>query len=350
MEVKLIGKPEIIIEAPDSLHGYFAWPSVARLQDGRIAVGCSGFRLEHICPFGKACLAFSNDDGKSYTLPLPVIDTVLDDRDTGVVPFGKSGVIVTSFNNTVEFQRSVAPNDTYRTGYLDKITAEQETDAIGAEFRISFDNCTTFGKIYKSPITSPHGPVELKDGKILWVGRVFSDNDTFVENKSGVLCYEMHTDGIMEKIGTIQCEKELNLCEPHMIECDDGKLLCHLRSDSQFTLYQTESYDKGKTWSVPKRLLEDKGGAPAHLLQAKDGTIISVYGYREFPFGIKMIYSTDNGESWSEPKTIYTNEVSGDLGYPATIQLDDLSFLTVFYAHPDSNSPAVIYQQKWTLI
>ena len=64
----------------------------------------SGFRLRHLCPFGKAVIAYSEDAGETYTQPAPVIDTVLDDRDSGIVPFGEKQVIVTSFNNTVEDQ------------------------------------------------------------------------------------------------------------------------------------------------------------------------------------------------------------------------------------------------------
>lgn len=350
MKVELIGKPEIIMQNPGSIHKYFAWPSIARLKDGRIAVASSGFRLEHVCPFGKACLSFSSDNGKTYTMPTPVIDTVLDDRDAGIVPFGKSGAIVTSFNNTVEFQKSIEPEDTYRMGYLERVTPEQEKNALGAEFKISFDNCTTFGKVYKSPITSPHGPAELSDGTILWVGRVFSENDTFSEGRIGVLCYEINPeDGSMEFVGKIHCEESLQLCEPHMIEVGD-KLICHLRSDSQFTTYQSESYDKGKTWTEPRRLLPDKGGAPAHLLKTDSEMLVSVYGYREFPYGIRAMFSTDNGETWDVDHIIYENEVTGDLGYPATIQLEDSSFLTVFYAHPEKGSPAVILQQRWKLI
>ena len=62
-------------------------------------------RLEHVCPFGKAVISYSFDGGETYTLPAPVIDTTLDDRDAGICPFGESGVIFTSFNNSAEMQR-----------------------------------------------------------------------------------------------------------------------------------------------------------------------------------------------------------------------------------------------------
>lgn len=41
----LEGKPRVIMSNPHSPHGYFAWPSIDRLQDGRLAVVASGFRL-----------------------------------------------------------------------------------------------------------------------------------------------------------------------------------------------------------------------------------------------------------------------------------------------------------------
>ena len=103
MKIVRMGEPQTVMSNPESRHNYFGWPSIARLQNGKIAVVASGFRLRHICPFGKTVISYSEDDGETYTAPAPVIDTVLDDRDGGIVPFGEKGVIVTSFNNSVEF-------------------------------------------------------------------------------------------------------------------------------------------------------------------------------------------------------------------------------------------------------
>lgn len=129
MEIKLLGKSKIIMSNPYSKHNYFAWPTATRLQNGKIAVVASGFRLEHVCPFGKTVISYSEDDGETYTLPAPVIDTLLDDRDGGIVPFGKSGVIVTSFNNSIEFQKfrmqNRPLNSEYKSAYLELITKEE---------------------------------------------------------------------------------------------------------------------------------------------------------------------------------------------------------------------------------
>ena len=347
MNIELIGKPKIIISNSDSKHNYFAWPSAAELQDGRIAVTCSGFRLEHICPFGKACISYSDDNGETYTPPTPVIDTPLDDRDTGITSFGENGLIITSFNNTVEFQRGCNPENRYITSYIDTVSEEEQKQYLGSEFRISLDGGKTLGDIFKSPITSPHGPIQLQDGTILWVGRIFNEQDSFTVGKQGVQCYKVNIDGTMDFVGEIPDIDGLHSCEPYAFECADETLICHIRIEPTFTTYQSESRDGGKTWTVPHRLLPDHGGAPAHIIEHSSGTLISVYGYREYPYGIRVMFSTDNGKTWDTDHILYENTVSSDLGYPATVELDDGSLLTVFYAHPEENTPAVIMQQKW---
>ena len=118
MKIKTYGEAQVIMSNPNGKHNYFGWPTATRLQNGKIAVVASGFRLRHVCPFGKTVISYSEDEGKTYTLPAPVIDTVLDDRDGGIMTFGKSGVIVTSFNNAVEFQRKIAGEEPYRNAYL----------------------------------------------------------------------------------------------------------------------------------------------------------------------------------------------------------------------------------------
>ena len=94
-----------ILSNPASLHGYFGWPTVARLKNGDLAAVASGFRVEHVCPFGKTVLARSKNEGKTWSLPTPIIDTPLDDRDGGILAFGESSLLVTSFNNCPEYQK-----------------------------------------------------------------------------------------------------------------------------------------------------------------------------------------------------------------------------------------------------
>ena len=348
MNIKLIGKPAIAMDNRNGIHNYFGWPSIARLQDGRLAVVSSGFRIEHVCPFGKACISYSDDDGETWTRPAPVIDTPLDDRDAGIVPFGEKGVILTSFNNTVDFQRQSNPDNRYIGAYLDLVDDETCAKYVGAEFCISNDCGKTFGEIYKSPVTSPHGPCVLRDGTILWVGRTFNDHDSFTDGEQGIRCFEMHTDGSMDYVGEIPDIEGLNSSEPHVAELPDGTLICHIRTEENFSVFQSESHDRGKTWTAPRRILPDFGGSPSHLLLHSSGVLIAAYGVREYPYGIDIMFSEDGGKTWETGHRIYENRITDDIGYPSTSELPDGSLITVFYAHPEENSPAVIMQQKWS--
>lgn len=347
MKISLIGNPEIIMSNPDSKHGYFAWPTVALLQDGKIAVGASGFRLEHICPFGKAVISYSYDSGKTYTSPAPIIDTPLDDRDAGICKFGESGVIFTSFNNTADMQREHNKDNPYVQSYIDTITKEDEEKYLGSTFRISNDCGMTFGEFLRSPISCPHGPTELKDGTILWAGTDFFDVEGGIEIRT-----LNPQNGETELIGKITLDNaDVFLNEPHLLELPDGRLICHIRAenDVKFTTYQSFSDDKGKTWTYPERILDETGGAPPHLIMLSSGILLSVYGRRKQPYGIMAMASTDCGKTWKKDIRLYENTASDDIGYPSTIELDDGTLLTVFYATEAEDKPCKILQQKWKI-
>ena len=59
------------------------------------------------------------------------------------------------------------------------------------------------------------------------------------------------------------------------------------------------------------------------------------------------MFSNDEGETWDVGHDIYVNGISADMGYPSTMELDDGSLFTVFYAIPDKALGAVIMGQKW---
>lgn len=350
MNIEIIGKPQTVMSNPDSKHNYFGWPTVCRLKNGRLAAVASGFRMAHVCPFGKTVIAFSEDDGQSWSAPAPVFDTPLDDRDGGICTFGESGVIVTSFNNTAAFQRSRAKSpDPYRDAYIDSITPADEEAYYAAAYRVSFDNGVTFGPIRRVPIVAPHGPIELRDGSILMVGHSFGKADHF-----SIEAYRLGLDGQVTHLSTIPLPQSDRLfCEPHCIELADGTVLCHIRVQQDgyklFTLYEARSHDGGRTWTEPRQFLDDTAGAPSHLMYLKDGTLVCSYGRRNEPYDIRVIASKDDGKTWSSPATLYTTPHSRDLGYPSTVELTNGELLTVFYAHPTPDAPAQILSQKWKI-
>lgn len=374
MKIEYISKPEIIMKNTRSRHNFFAWSTVTRLQNNKIAVVASGYRLAHVCPFGKTVIAYSEDEGGTYSIPMPVVDTVLDDRDGGILAFGDKNVIVTSFNNSRRFQRRDCPKlvkkseINYCLEYLNAITDEEEMRDFGTTFKISNDCGVSFGEIFKSPVSSPHGPAELSDGIVLWVGNANTPpelSDIEEHSKREELCleanrieaYRINIDGTMEFVGRIpdivEDGKKCLSLEPHAIGLDNGRIIAHIRTQKEpaaatyFTIYQSESDDGGKTWTAPHQILSAKGGAPAHLLKHSSGMLISTYGFREAPYGIRAMFSKDNGKTWDIDNNIYINGLNSDLGYPSTVELKDGNMITVFYARAEENGPAVIMQQKW---
>lgn len=370
MKIEKIGEPKVVLYG-EGIHNYFAWPSMARGRDDSVFVACSGFRIKHICPFGKAVMAVSKDEGKSFCPPQIVIDTCLDDRDVGLCAFGKSGLILTSFNNSVKFQkrqyRGIFGSKDYRRdrayvfSYLRKVKKEDERKVLGATFKVSMDNGVTFGPLFHSPITSPHGPTELNDGTILWVGRTFSEDDSFDDSQPCIQAYTIDAcSGKMKYLSTIDDifvdGQKILSCEPHALQLPGGKIVCHIRVEKYekdnrvFTLYQCHSLDNGKSWTKPYPILDRTGGAPAHLFMHSSGLLVSVYGYRNDPPAIKAIVSSDEGETWSEPQIVCDKMApTWDMGYPSSVELSDGSVLTAFYAHSTLDGPANILLQKWRI-
>ena len=343
------------------MSGYFAWPSVARLQDGRLAMVASGFRYRHICPFGKVVMCLSDDEGSTWTRPSVILDTPLDDRDAGILPFGERSLLVTSFNNTKETQRAINHNGYWETvernsadhpyvnGYLDALDGESaEAAYLGSTLVFSHDGGKTFGEVLRVPVTCPHGPTLTPQGEILYVGRYFGEP---VTPDHHLAAYRIFPDGRWEKLGEIRDVPGLESHEPHAVVLPDGRILVHIRVQGNgfFTIYQTESSDGGRTFEKPRRILSDRGGSPAHLLILRDGTLISTYGYREPPYGVKVMVSRDNGRTWDTDHDLYVNGVHHDLGYPASVELENGDILTVFYARERGDAPAVILQTVWEL-
>ena len=356
MKIK-VHKTEVICQNPNNpFHNYFAWPTVTRLQDGRLAMVASGFRVQHVCPFGKVVMCVSEDEGATWSLPTPVLDTPLDDRDGGILPFGENSVLVTSFNNDAAVQKRYNPDKAYFNAYLDTmLTPELTGQYLGSTMVVSHDGGRHFGPVYKLPVTSPHGPCLTPDGHILYVGTYFDYPDGPKHDKS-VACYEIWPDGRYALRGEIEnCDGLAGCCEPHAICLPDGKIIVHIRvscydpAHRMLTLYQSESTDGGRHFTTPKRLLPDLGGAPAYLTRLRDGTLLCLYGYREKPYGIRAMVSRDDGETWQTDLTLYEDGPTDDLGYPSTVEREDGRLLTVFYSHQQADGPAVICQTLWEL-
>ncbi|AKP49634.1 sialidase family protein [Cyclobacterium amurskyense] len=92
------------------------------------------------------------------------------------------------------------------------------------------------------------------------------------------------------------------------------------------------SEDDGKTW-VLKRQLTDEQQHPGHITALANGDLLLTYGNRkDGQFGVAAKFSKDKGNTWSEEYILVDDLNSRDCGYPSSVQLEDGSILTAFYA------------------
>lgn len=370
MKVEIVNSKRTICSNPTNVtHSFFGWPSVCRLPDGNLAMAASGFRLGHVCPFGKGVICYSRDEGEHWTSPAVVLDTPLDDRDAGIATGSDGSVVLTSFNNTVGVQNwaNEALNKQdyvkrYVKGYIELLQhTGAEKEYLGSLWLISRDGGYTFGEMKKIPISAPHGPSLMKDGNFFLVGTIY-DEDTISKRGNKTVCIKVDTDGNYEylsEIDDVEEEGYTGSYEPYGIELPDGKIVVHIRvhfkEDPRMTVYQSESYDGGVTFTKPHKILADGlyNRGPAHLMLHSSGTLIATYGCRDNPFGIATIISYDGGETWSEEYRLVSDGHSKDIGYPCSVELNNGDILTVFYDHLDelydNDSPAVIQQIVWRI-
>lgn len=122
--------------------------------------------------------------------------------------------------------------------------------------------------------------------------------------------------------------------EPTLCLTRSGKIICLMRTPPDFYLFQSESLDGGKTWSVPQQKT-DIWGLPANLLTLADGRILASYGYRRPPYGVRACISEDEGKTWNlkDEIIIRLDGLHGDLGYPSSVEISPNKILTIYYFH-----------------
>ncbi len=91
---------KIISPQPEYYHG---WPTVATGRDGALHLIYSGGRSYHVCPFGRLDYMVSRDGGETWSWPRTIVDSLTDDRDSGILET-KNGVLLASFFTSVAYQ------------------------------------------------------------------------------------------------------------------------------------------------------------------------------------------------------------------------------------------------------
>lgn len=98
------------------------------------------------------------------------------------------------------------------------------------------------------------------------------------------------------------------------------------------------SSDNGKTWQA--RAATSGAQHPGHFLRMADERLLLTHGDRRpGARGVGVRISGDDGKTWSSVSTPIASSISGDCGYPSSVQLPDGRILTAYYSQRTSIHP-----------
>ncbi len=332
---------------------YHGWPTLTRRKNGELLLVYSGGREAHVCPFGRVELMRSGDEGQSWSWPRVLLDSPIDDRDAGVLETARGTLLVTTFTS-LAFEDLMArarfTQETYRrwAAARDRISPKQRKAELGVWMIRSTDEGVTWSARYDCLVNSPHGPIQLSDGRLLYAGK-----DLWRGGWVGV-CVSEDDGKSWKRLAPIlprEGDTTRGYHELHAVETTDGRIICQIRNHNRQNYLETlqcESLDGGQSWSRPHSI--GVWGLPSHLLRLRDGLLVMSYGHRRKPFGVQVRVSADQGRTWSEPMIIYGDGKGGDLGYPSTVELSDGSLLTVWYELMRGSPRAQLRQARWKLL
>jgi len=352
---------------PDQRFSYFGWPTVARLDDGTLVVGSSGLRSAHVCPFGKTVLNVSTDNGTTWSAPRVIQTSMIDNRDGGLTCLGGRKLLASWFRSDTRIYLSEtwlpdAERQSWREVFATWDDAQVQ-ELIGSWTMLSEDGGETWGAPVKAPVSAPHGPIRLRSGDLLYLGKPFA---TWTEMKDAPIAAARSTDAgrTWQTLGQVPLHPRTvggNYHEPHVVELPSGRLIGAIRAENSgdvdlerdagvrggMSIMMTDSDDGGRTWSAPRPL--HFHGGPPHLLRHASGVLILTYGYRRKPCGQRVAFSRDDGRTWEHDWIIRDDGPDGDLGYPSTVELADGSLFTVCYQKAAAGEKCSLLWSRWKL-
>lgn len=361
---------------------YYGWPTVCR-GEGSTLYAAASLRISHIDPFGLVVFFESHDNGLTWSEPVVVADSPLDDRDSGILYLGDGKIMVCWFSHNASLYWN---NDEY-TGWKDLVTEEQKlavrakwdelekTDPeslLGGSFTsVSADGGKTWSEPSRIPLTAPHGMTLGQDGQtIYFFGAPAANANLAGYTLASGFFYLFQSENGEEtwtQVGAVELPtdigEETRYYEGYCIQLQNGTFLAGIRTQNSiygnWTVLTTKSED-GTTWSKPSAIQNANGktylnGSPPHFLQLKSGVIVLAYTNRTIHVsnrcGSRARLSYDNGETWSKEFVICSVEqrFNSDLGYPSTVELEDGTLLTTYYqAYGDDPYPSLLYT-RWRL-
>ncbi|MDD3585914.1 MAG: sialidase family protein [Thermoguttaceae bacterium] len=283
--------------------GYEAFPDVCRLADGRLlcvfyaGYGHVAFPNEKLPKGGRISGCYSSDEGKTWSDPVTMVDTPVDDRDPSITQMADGRLLLTFF--------------TY-----ERIAKKTKTKTYLAESTDAGKTWSQPRKLFEDyPCSTPIRV--LSDGTLVFPLYGFQEG----EQRVGAIALS-HDQGTTWSEPICIPNGGVNLdAETDVIELKNGDLWAIQRPQMAWSV----SKDKGKTWSKSEAV-GFEGHCP-YLLRVDDHRILMATRCPVKPASTALYLSTDECQTWS--KAIMIDTFGG--AYPSMVKLKDGTILIVYY-------------------
>jgi len=306
--------------------GFF--PVLCSMQNGEIGAILRGGAM-HIGRGGRLDFVKSADNGLTWSEPVVVLDTGLDDRNPAIGQAVDGTLVVAAFRY-----------DKYKPDGQYDSSSTNPSDVL---LVYSGDNGATWSAPKRFPIgnfawLSPYGKIlTLDDGTMVLhcYGNTVplpGDTDVVEDEKRNASYLFRSRDGGRTWAEPTRIALDYN--ETSILPLDKDHWVAALRShfEGQFTAV-SHSYDGGKTWTEPQKVTRTSEHPP-DLLSLPDGRILMTFGERNKPYGVHALVSSDGGNTWdSEHELVLVDHATNtDCGYPSSVLLPDGRVLTAYYS------------------
>ena len=306
------------------------WPQLRMSGDGEIYL--TGFNKPcHGMTEGDVDLWKSTDGGKIFSHISSLVEhEPTENRMNHVSGFAHNGDFISIVSGYTNRPTEIYDYEYYKKEYFLK------SELVVPMLSRSADGGGTYkvkplGNVLKSESIIPYGEIIKLSGNslaasIYVLGTNKCSEFSSCTRRAGILI--SRDDG---ETWTEFYEIDEGINETSILALDDKTLLASARTAQNSHMRLYKSTDEGKTWTF----IEDSSllhQIPSSLIRLKDDRILMCYGVRNNQKSIMYRISEDNGESWTEPNVLVVLDYTGDMGYPSSVQLEDGTIVTAYYA------------------
>lgn len=323
-----LSESDVVVVATTPVGELPFFPNAIRAQDGSV-VAVYREATDHVCSVGRIMFV-SSPDGRRWSEPRVVVDTLLDDRDPMLVQLSTGELLLSYFR--IDWTREPhILTGTYVVRSTDGGATWSQPVQIGSAMN---ERSERVWNGYLQGHAASHGQiVELANGELLApLYGLLPDNDWHIA--SVVRSRDRGMTWLADDEVVLDAEEGVRCVEPVLTLLPDGELIALVRTEEAARL--TRSSDGGHTWSAPERLWRWASSADTVVLA--DGSVFCVYGDASrqiWPSRPTVGTVIDEPHSsWDKGRTRLLYDSGNDTfdqANPAAVELADGSLLTLTY-------------------